>query len=454
MKRYIVSCVVLGFLISGCAVKDDGLSQKKILSPESVSIYDIPVNNVFADVNNGRKLLGGFPFVSNTPIIDFKGKFSNQFYDKLDYRYKYDALKDVDFWKLRTNPFAEDFIYVLPTWANQFKRVSNNLFEDIGYSYNLSSKEQEILKWWIGRGGILWIEGGIYSTRYDTFKKNGEINQKAIVQKLIQKSKNLYFFDRKVHTAIYKSKKIDFINYVPMRLKFKTTSTFPYFKDIKNLEVKTDNYMQVNFMPRGRDLLTTQSGRPLVSFVQYGKGGVVFLYPFEFQNTMYDGELLRWKLLYFLLEERYLQQGQKVALQSGVQTLKVDDNISVMSQDITEKLEKGQKVVLNNLEFAFNSSRLTQNSIEYLKPIALYLQQHKTSDLRISGYTDNIGSIHYNMILSIERAKAAKAALVDMGISQNRIKTAGYSELYPIATNATAKGRSQNRRVEFTVIKR
>jgi len=41
---------------------------------------------------------------------------------------------------------------------NKFQRVSNDLFANIGYSYNLSSKEQKILKWWLGQGGILWIE--------------------------------------------------------------------------------------------------------------------------------------------------------------------------------------------------------------------------------------------------------------------------------------------------------
>lgn len=454
MTRYIASLVILALIISGCAnSNNDALLEKKILSPQSVSIYDISVNNIFANVNNGRKLLQGFPFVSNTPIIDFRGKFSNQFYDKLDYRYTYASLKNVDFWKLRTNPFYLDFIYVLPTWANRFKKVSNNLFEDIGYSYNLSSKEQEILKWWIGQGGILWVEGGIYSTRYDTFKKNGEINQRAIKQKLVQKSKNLYFFNSKVHTTIYKSKQIDFINYVPMKIRYKTTSTLSYFSDIKNLEIKTNNYLQADFMPQGEYLLTTKSKKPLVSFIRYGQGGVVFLYPFEFQNTRYDGELLRWKLLYFLLQKMYLKSTIS-QVRKNYKVIKTNLDTNVTSISIANKFNHHKKVTLNNLDFAYNSYILNKKSLARIRPIAEYLKQNSSLGILISGYTDDTGSQGYNKTLSLKRANSVKKALIMMGINPSRIDTKGYGELFPIATNNTAQGRAKNRRVEFTIIKR
>ncbi len=308
MNKFILGLITIIFIFEGCSTKNDIAFQKHILSPEKVEIYDISVDNIWQNINNGRQLLKEFPFISRAPIIDFRGKFSNQFYSKIDYRYKFANIKNVDFWKLRTNPFAEDFIYVLPMWANEFKRVSNDLFTDIGYSYNLSLKEQEILKWWIGEGGILWIEGGIYSTRYDTFKKNGEIDQKAIDNKLIKKSKNLRFFNRTVYTYIYKAKKLDLVNYEPLKINYKAKSNIPYFKDIKNLQIITRNFLTVGFMPKGDYLLKSTKGKPLVSFIQYGKGGVVFLRPFEFQNTMYDGELLRWKLIFFLLNKTYLRE--------------------------------------------------------------------------------------------------------------------------------------------------
>ncbi len=435
MKKYIFGLVAVLLLFSGCATKSDRAFEKKVLTPEKVEIYDVSVDNIWPKINNGRQLLKGFPFVSNKPIIDFRGKFSNQFYNKIDYRYKFANIKNVDFWKLRTNPFAEDFIYVLPMWANQFKRVSNDLFEDIGYTYNLSSREQEILKWWIGEGGILWIEGGIYSTRYDTFKKNGDIDERAINRKMIRKSRNLRFFNRRVRTYIYKSKKLDYVNYEPLKLKYRVKSPIPYFQDIRNLQLVTRNFMSVDFIPKGDYLLKSKSGKPLVSFIRYGKGGVVFLRPFEFQNVMYDGELLRWKLIFFLLNRMYL-------------------NTNIKYQTVKDRFDNGLMLSLHNLHFALNSYKLTPKSVRLLRPIARYLRIHPTYKIKVEGNTDSTASRKYNYRLSINRANSVKKELIKMNISKNRIFTIGYGEDKPIATNKTAGGRALNRRVDFVIIKK
>ncbi len=434
MKKYIVGLIGLILLLGGCASKNEVITEKKILSPESVEIYDVSVDNFLKNANNGRKLLKDFPFVSYRPIVGFKGKFSDQFYSKIDYRYKFDNIKNVDFWKLRTNPFAEDFIYVLPKWVNEFKRVSNDLFEDIGYTYNLSDKEQDILKWWIGEGGILWIEGGIYSTRYDTFKKNGTIDKVAINNKIRQKSANLKFFDKPVHTYIYESKKIDSINYEPLQLNYKTKSKYPYFSDIKNLQIKTDNFLTADFLPKGDYLLESSKGKPLVSFIRYGKGGVVFLRPFEFQDKRFDGELLRWRLIYWLMNRMYIKD-------NGYQTVK-------------DKFDNNKVFTLHNLHFAYKSSKLTPNSVKLLEPIVNYLKFHPNTKVRVEGNTDSIGSRNYNLLLSQKRANSVKKALAKMGIAPNRIYTVGYGEDKPIATNKTAKGRELNRRVDFIIIRK
>ena len=434
MKKYIISLIGLILFLGGCASKNEVITEKKILSPESVEIYDISVDNFWKNVNNGRKLLKDFPFVSYKPILGFKGKFSNQFYSKIDYRYKFDNIKDVDFWKLRTNPFAEDFIYVLPMWVNEFKRVSNNLFENIGYTYNLSTKEQEILKWWIGEGGILWIEGGLYSTRYDTFKKNGKIDKVAINNKIRQKSANLKFFDRRVHTYVYKSKRVDSINYEPLELSYKTKSKYSYFRDIKNLQIKTDNFLTADFIPKGDYLLESLKNKPLVSFIRYGKGGIVFLRPFEFQDKRYDGELLRWRLIYWLMNRMYIKN-------NGYQIVK-------------DKFDNNKVFTLHNLHFAYKSYKLTPNSIKLLKPIINYLKFHPSTKVRVEGHTDSIASKKYNLLLSKKRANSVKKALVKMGISPNRIYTVGYGEDRPIATNKTSKGRALNRRVDFIIIRK
>ena len=449
MKRLSILALFVLFVV-GCSTKYEERLEQKILSPESVEVYDVNVRNIYAHPNNRIRLLQKFPFISNQPVLDFHGKFSDEFYDKLDYKYKATPLKDVDFWKLRTNPFLEDFIYVLPTWANKFKRVSSDLFEDIAYSYNLSLKEQEILKWWIGEGGILWIEGGIYSTRYDTFKRNGEIASKQISKKIIQKSKNLHFFDKKVKTYIYKSKKIDFINYIPLKITFQTENKLDYFKDIKKLKIKTQNYLNADFLAQAEYLVTSKDNKPLVSFVPYGKGGVIFVRPFEFKDKRYDGELLRWKLLYFLLNKMYLKNYQIVKSENTT----VEETPMNKNDDVSSKLEKEKRFVLNNLEFEYKSFQIKKESLELLKPVAAYLKAHTNVHLLIAGNTDNIGSKKYNKNLSIKRALSVRNALVQMGVSPQRLSYIGYADENPIASNDTAQGRAKNRRVEFLIIQR
>ena len=68
------------------------------------------------------------------------------------------------------------------------------------------------------------------------------------------------------------------------------------------------------------------------------------------------------------------------------------------------------------------------------------------------GYTSSTGTEAYNMALSIRRADAVKAYLVSQGIDADRIHPSGRGESYPVATNATAAGRAENRRVEIEVM--
>ena len=68
------------------------------------------------------------------------------------------------------------------------------------------------------------------------------------------------------------------------------------------------------------------------------------------------------------------------------------------------------------------------------------------------GHTDSIGTVEYNLKLSVRRAEAVKAYLVSKGIEPNRIYTEGKGKAQPIADNRTAEGRAKNRRVEIEVV--
>jgi OmpA-OmpF porin, OOP family len=67
----------------------------------------------------------------------------------------------------------------------------------------------------------------------------------------------------------------------------------------------------------------------------------------------------------------------------------------------------------------------------------------------VNGYTDSSGSDAHNQLLSERRADTVKQALIEDGVSASRISTRGEGASNPVASNATAEGRAQNRRVEI-----
>ena len=75
----------------------------------------------------------------------------------------------------------------------------------------------------------------------------------------------------------------------------------------------------------------------------------------------------------------------------------------------------------------------------------------KVIDINVVGYTDSVGTEEYNQQLSVRRANAVKDYMVSEGIDPGIIDVKGMGEADPVASNATAEGRAQNRRVEISV---
>ncbi len=71
--------------------------------------------------------------------------------------------------------------------------------------------------------------------------------------------------------------------------------------------------------------------------------------------------------------------------------------------------------------------------------------------MRIEGHTDSTGSITTNLVLSQRRAEAVADTLVAAGVARDRIVATGLGPDFPVASNATAAGRQQNRRVEVVI---
>jgi len=112
---------------------------------------------------------------------------------------------------------------------------------------------------------------------------------------------------------------------------------------------------------------------------------------------------------------------------------------------------KREKIVLRGVNFDFDKSNIRADARVILDEAANILKEHRDVSVSVEGHTDAIGSDQYNMRLSKRRAESVRRYLVDPGIAASRLTTEGYGEQRPVATNDTADGRAQNRRVELLV---
>ncbi len=109
--------------------------------------------------------------------------------------------------------------------------------------------------------------------------------------------------------------------------------------------------------------------------------------------------------------------------------------------------------ITDKVYFEIGKDIIQRRSYELLDQIALVMGSRPDIELlEVGGHTDSIGSARYNRRLSQRRADAVRVYLVDKGIAGNRVVAKGFGESAPIADNATAQGRSQNRRVEFRIL--
>ena len=105
-----------------------------------------------------------------------------------------------------------------------------------------------------------------------------------------------------------------------------------------------------------------------------------------------------------------------------------------------------------NITFATNSARLEATSFPVLDEIADRLKREPSLEVEIQGHTDSTGAHAYNVNLSKRRADAVREYLIKKGVSSKQMVTRGYGPDRPLASNATATGRSENRRVELKPI--
>ena len=109
-------------------------------------------------------------------------------------------------------------------------------------------------------------------------------------------------------------------------------------------------------------------------------------------------------------------------------------------------------IMPGNITFDTNEAVIKPGFQPVLNSIAKVIKEYNKTMVQVYGYTDNTGSAATNNALSLRRATAVSNYLRLQGVDGNRIITDGLGSANPIASNATASGREQNRRVEIALI--
>jgi outer membrane protein OmpA-like peptidoglycan-associated protein len=133
------------------------------------------------------------------------------------------------------------------------------------------------------------------------------------------------------------------------------------------------------------------------------------------------------------------------------------DSIKTKPRELYEtdlnKLKQGVPVVLENVNFEFDSFILLNSSEDILNILLNYLNNNPDTRISIEGHTDDIGTEDYNLKLSINRARSVYNWLINEGVDSSRLSFTGFGNSRPLYNDTEEKHRALNRRVEVRIIK-
>jgi outer membrane protein OmpA-like peptidoglycan-associated protein len=132
----------------------------------------------------------------------------------------------------------------------------------------------------------------------------------------------------------------------------------------------------------------------------------------------------------------------------------VENNLITFIEDKTKMVDKTTWFSFDRLTFETAKATLMPESSEQLANVAAIMKAHPEVEVKIGGYTDNVGDAAKNMTLSNDRAKSVMAELVKLGVDEKRMKAEGYGDQFPVGDNKTEEGKAKNRRIDIRVTKK
>jgi outer membrane protein OmpA-like peptidoglycan-associated protein len=155
------------------------------------------------------------------------------------------------------------------------------------------------------------------------------------------------------------------------------------------------------------------------------------------------------KYSYHAIAKDFIAIGKNIDLTEIKEFKEIDgDDLKLVA------IKEGEKVPLNNIFFEYAKATLRSESFPELDRIAETLKSNVSLTIEIQGHTDNVGSNESNLKLSQDRAESVRSYLLSKKLPANRVTSLGFGETRPIASNDTEEGKSQNRRVEFVIVKK
>ncbi len=149
-------------------------------------------------------------------------------------------------------------------------------------------------------------------------------------------------------------------------------------------------------------------------------------------------------------------QEAQAARQQAEQTAEQARREAALLQEQLRELEarqtdRGLVLTLGDVLFDTGKATLKPGAMGSIRRLAEFLGQTPGRSVTIEGHTDSVGEEAFNQTLSENRANAVRSELLSRGIDASRIVAVGKGESVPVATNDTAAGRQQNRRVEIII---
>jgi outer membrane protein OmpA-like peptidoglycan-associated protein len=141
------------------------------------------------------------------------------------------------------------------------------------------------------------------------------------------------------------------------------------------------------------------------------------------------------------------------AQQATDQTEQMRERLKAQLSQVLQTQETARGLIVNLSDVLFDTGKYTlkPDAREKLAKVSGILLAYPNLKVQVEGYTDNVGGDQYNLTLSQQRGDAVRAYLVSQGVSPDNITATGYGMSNPVADNATAAGRAQNRRVNMVV---